>query len=78
MSSEITEHNNIINNIMFLSIHSTIPIGAKIKLYNNDILHIFYGYNHDKSLICCFPDNVPIISPYIKYVSINKIEKYIV
>lgn len=28
--------------------------GSRIKLINNDNQYIFYGYNHNKSIICCF------------------------
>jgi len=34
-----------------------ISIGSKIKLLNSNTEYIFYGYNHNQTLISCFPSN---------------------
>jgi hypothetical protein len=54
---------------------TNIQIGSKIKLYNSDSIYIFYGYNYDKTIICCFPINANNILELSKYVSITEIDK---
>jgi hypothetical protein len=51
-----------------------IVIGSKIKLYSNDEIYIFYGYNYDRTIICCFPVNTNSVIDNMKYVSISEIE----
>ena len=40
-----------------LNILLNISIGSKIKLLNSNTEYIFYGYNHNQTLISCFPIN---------------------
>lgn len=49
--------------------------GTEIKFTNDDNIYIVYGYNCDKSIICCFPKNINSNSIYdsCKYFSINNI-----
>jgi hypothetical protein len=52
-----------------------IVIGSRIKLIDNDNEYIFYGYNHDKSIICCFPTNSSSIYEDNLYSLTKNIEK---
>jgi hypothetical protein len=54
---------------------SNIDIGTKIKLYNTNLVYIFYGYNSDKSIVCCFPIDANNVIEKIKYVPITQIDK---
>lgn len=54
---------------------TNIQIGSKIKLYNNNNIYIFYGYNYDKKIVCCFPMDANNILEFSKYVPITEIDK---
>jgi hypothetical protein len=64
--SNLTLSNNWKDNIV---------IGAKIKLINNNNEYILYGYNHDKSIICCYPPNSTSVSENNLYALTKNIEK---
>ncbi len=64
--SNLTLSNNWKDNIV---------IGAKIKLLNNENEYVLYGYNHDKSIICCYPPNSNSISEHNLYTLTKNIEK---
>jgi hypothetical protein len=49
--------------------------GSRIKLINDNNEYIFYGYNHDKSIICCFPTNSSSIYENNLYTLTKNIEK---
>jgi len=49
--------------------------GSRIKLINDNNEYIFYGYNHDKSIICCFPTNSSSIYENNLYTLKKNIEK---
>lgn len=51
-----------------------IRIGTKIKLLNNNINYMFYGYNHNKTIISCFPVNSKSILDNLIYIDIQQIE----
>lgn len=76
----MTEHNNLII-LEKLSLDNNcelnILIGSKIKLLNSNIEYIFYGYNHNKTLISCFPASSNNVFDNMIYVSTKQIEKVI-
>jgi hypothetical protein len=71
--------NNLSNHLSNLNVgndeRKNITIGSKIKLYNNDVIYLFYGYNFDKSIVCCFPIDSNNVIENIKYVPITEIDK---
>ena len=73
----MTETNNPID-LEKLSLSSNselnIAIGSKIKVFNSNIEYIFYGYNHNQTLIACFPTNSTNAVENMIYIPIKQIE----
>lgn len=53
---------------------TNVPVGSKIKLVNSNTEYIFYGYNHNQTLISCFPINSSNAFDNMIYVSIEQVE----
>jgi len=50
-----------------------IPIGSKIIIDDKTELYIFYGYNVDKSIASCFPENSNCMMDKMIYIPIKAI-----
>ena len=72
--SNLTLMNNM-NNMNNMNWKDNIIPGSRIKLNNNDNEYIFYGYNHDKSIICCFTADSSNIAENSLYTIKENIEK---
>ena len=55
--------------------HLNIPVGSKIIINHNNRNEqmIFYGYNHDKSLVSCFPEYSPSIAQNMLFFPIDSV-----
>lgn len=53
-----------------------IPIGSKIVITcnNHNEEHLFYGYNHNKTLGSCFPEHTSSIAEKMVYFPINAVQ----
>lgn len=51
-----------------------IEIGSKIKLVDSNTEYIFYGYNHNQTLIACFPENSTNAVENMIYIPLQQIE----
>ena len=51
-----------------------IAIGSKIRLVDSNTKYIFYGYNHNQTLISCFPENSKNAVDNMIYVPLQQLE----